>query len=68
MAQQQPTVTESSLELKSWCPGYVLRGLGVSFWNVQLRKLVKSNLCGKKSPQASFRNALELRWRNRSGF
>lgn len=50
MAQQQPTVTESSLELKSWCLGYVLRSLGVSFWNVQLGKLVKSKLCGKVSP------------------
>lgn len=41
MAQQQPTVTESSLELKSWCPGYVLRGqpLGWGFLlNVQLGK------------------------------
>lgn len=43
-------VTESSLELKSWCPGYALRGLGISFWNAQLGKHGQKATNMEKSP------------------
>lgn len=48
--QQQPTVSESSLELKSWCPGDLLKRLGLSFWNWQLGKRGQNQPMWKSLP------------------
>lgn len=48
--QQQPTVSESSLELKPWCPGDRLKRLGLSFWNRQLGKRGQNQPMWKSLP------------------